>query len=197
MLARTMNPTLAAVRTCLLALLVGTAATAQNAARPFWTGPLPARDARMAQAEEWRKGFSALDQQIPTLSPSEAAWLRREYDDQIASNDGKFTPRALKAMDSNEFQSRRARQHLDLMIPVVSRLSARTYDSERQEITDWARLTSLLADGPFWSAVTNLVKRGVVKPEINGVSDFYHENHAMWSTVIIDRVVVPFLEQGK
>jgi hypothetical protein len=57
-------------------------------------------------------------------------------------------------MDSNEFHTRRARQHLDLMIPVLRRLSRRSYDDERQEITDWARLASFLSDGPFWSVVT-------------------------------------------
>jgi hypothetical protein len=159
----------------LLMALIGSV-NAQSSSRAFWEGPAPGRQARIAQAQEWRNGFRILDQQIPTLSPAEAAWIKREYDDQITSNGGKFTPRAIEAMNSKEFQARRARQHLDLLMPIIGRLAGRAYGNEREEVTDWARFASLMMDGPFWSATTDLVKRGLVKPEINGVSDFHQDN---------------------
>lgn len=163
---------------------------------PFWTGPPPSGAVRVAEAQEWRKRFGQLDQQVPTLSPKEAEWLRREYDDQLASNDGNLTSRAIDAMRSREFHVRRARAHLDLLLEVLTRLAQAGYKSERQEVTDWARLASLMADFPFWLSVEELVKGNVVMPEINGViPSFYYTAHASWASKITARIVVPFLER--
>ena len=43
------------------------------------------RDSRRTQASEWLREISDLDRQIPTLSPTEEAWLKIEYDDEIAA----------------------------------------------------------------------------------------------------------------
>ena len=186
-------------------MLIGTAfvllnvhaAVAQADLRAFWQGPPPNRAVRLAQAQDWQRGFSVLDGEVPTLSPAESAWLRREYDEQIAGSDGKFTPRALAAMESREFHVRRAREHLDVLLPVVARLSSSKSLDERAEITDWARIAALIADGPFWSSVEDLKKRGLVNSEVNGVKDFLHQTHSMWASVVITRVVVPYLERAK
>lgn len=158
----------------------------------FWSGPLPSRAVRMKQAAEWWDGFRELDRQIPTLSPSQAAWLKQEYDDQIASNAGRFTPRARAAMDSREYGLRVARRNLD---PILSTLDALRAPERRplpDEVRDWTKLAALVMDFSFWQAVTTLVKEGVIKPYINGASGLYGEQHAIWAQEILTRVVLPF-----
>src|SRR3989442_397986 len=59
------------------------------------------RDSRRSQAAEWLRELSELNRQIPTLSPAEQAWLKVEYDDEIARN-GHFTPRAIRARHGKE-----------------------------------------------------------------------------------------------
>ena len=42
------------------------------------------REGRRVEARNWLKEISDIDNQIPTLSPAEAAWLKVEYDDELA-----------------------------------------------------------------------------------------------------------------
>ena len=54
------------------------------------------RASRRSQAADWLAEVSALDSQIPTLSPAEAAWLKVEYDDELLRV-GYYTPRSTRA----------------------------------------------------------------------------------------------------
>src|SRR5579871_3299638 len=64
------------------------------------------RESRRAQANDWLREISRIDEQIPTLSPSEQAWLKVEYDDEIARNNGSTTARANRARYGREGTSR-------------------------------------------------------------------------------------------
>ena len=165
--------------------------------RAFWTGDVPPAPAsRATQAREWLEGFRALDRQIPTLSPSESAWLKREYDDQIASASGRFTSRAIAATDSTEYHKRVAGEHLDKLLLVVGTLATSERLAEQQEIRLWIALATAMMDSQFWQSVKVLVERKLVSPEINGVKEFYLQNHVGWAQTILNRVVLPMMEKS-
>lgn len=170
---------------------LGLAASPCYADRAFWTGDVPPAPASRAdQARKWLEGFKALDRQIPTLSPSESAWLKREYDDQIASASGRFTSRAIAATDSTEWHKRVARKHLDELLLAVRILATSERLAEQQEVRLWITLATAMMDSQFWQSVKVLVERKLVSPEINGVKEFYPENHVLWAQTILNRVVL-------
>jgi len=141
-------------------------------------------------AHEWLEGFKRLDQEIPTLSPREREWLEREYDNQVAS--GRFTPRALAAMDSPEYQKRIARERLDRILFALGVLVNAGNLPAETEVKAWVELASGMMDPELWQAVTALVERKAVSSEINGVKQFYLENHVGWAQGVLNRVVVPY-----
>ncbi len=159
--------------------------------KAFWSGPsAPAKAVRIKQALEWLDSFKRLDQQIPTLSPSEREWLEREYDNQVAS--GRFTARALAAMESPEYQKRVARERLDRILFALGVLvNARGLDTPT-EVGAWVDLATGMMDPQLWQSVDALVRRKAVSPEINGVKEFYLENHVGWAQGILQRVVAPY-----
>lgn len=172
--------------------------SAVSAEQAFWTGNVPPTpQARRDQAREWLDGFRLLDRQIPTLSPTERAWLKTEYDDQIASANGKFTERALAATSSTEYHKRLARQGLDLILGDLAKLTNSTRPSRSDEVVVWTHLAADMVNPQFWQSVEALRERKVVTGELNGVKDFFFESHAMWARLVLDRVVVPMLESGK
>jgi len=175
---------------CVVFLIAATAPAAGQ--RAFWQGPLPDRAARSEQAAEWLRGFTNLDQQVPTLSPSEAAWLKREYDDQLAG--GVYTPRALSATKSREYNVRVVRQHLGVVLPILKSLAGQKPLGAQDEVREWAELAAQIMELTFWQSVTDLIERGDVRPEINGVKSLHLENHVGWARVILNRIVVPYLE---
>ena len=145
---------------------------------------------------EWREGFRQLDQNLPTLSPAESAWLKTEYDDQIAAADGKFTPRAAAATGSTEYHKRIARQGIERILSDLALLTDPNGATATNEIVDWTRLAADMMDPSVWQAVTALRDRNVISGEVNGVKDFFLENHVMWARTVLDRVVVPMMRQS-
>src|SRR5215469_4279171 len=79
------------------------------------------RDSRRSQAAEWLGEISKLDNQIPTLSPAEKAWLKVEYDDELA-REGRLTPRAIRAFQSKEGLARSTKPVTSAMVSVLQRL---------------------------------------------------------------------------
>lgn len=164
----------------------------------FWTGSVPpAPQARTNQAREWLEGFGHLDRQIPTLSPTESAWLKKEYDDQIASAGGKFTKRAIAAADSTEYHKRLARQWLDAIMVDLLILSGSRQLNRQDEIIAWTRLAANMIDPGFWQAVEVLRERKVVSGDLNGVKEFLLENHVGWAQIVLARIVLPMMEGAK
>ena len=112
-----------------------------SAGQSFWEGAVPPTpQARAAQAKEWLEGFRTLDRQIPTLSPTENAWLKLEYDDQIASAGGRFTERAIAASGSTEYHKRVARRGLESILAGLSMLTG----SSRPRRQDWGQGTTMI-----------------------------------------------------
>ncbi len=167
-----------------------------GADQTFWAGSLPPTpQARAAQVREWLRGFKQLDQRLPTLSPAERAWLKTEYDDQISEADGKFTPRALAAGDSVEYHKRIAREGIERLLSDLNALSASVGRASSTETLAWTQLVADMMDPPFWQSVAALRTREVFSGDINGVNNFFLENHTMWARLVLIRVVVPMLSQ--
>ena len=183
--------------TLLLMLAMTMLALPCYADEAFWRGDVPPPHAsRVAQACAWLEGFEKLDREVPTLSPSESAWLKREYDDQIESASGSFTRRALAAGESTEYHKRLARRQLNYILSALRTLCTRQRLSPKREIEAWILLTADIIDPELWGSVQTLVKRKVVGTEISGIKKFYLENHVGWGRAVLNRVVLPMLDES-
>jgi hypothetical protein len=167
-------------------------ANAQGEKGTFWTGPPPSRELRIQQASKWLDAFKTVDRQVPTLSPSEAAWLKREFDDQIAENGGRYTKRSIAAMSSREYNLRLVRRHLDSILRVLKEIIAPS-GRLRDEVLGWTEIAALFLQVDFWQSLTNLIDRKLVGRDINGVDQFHRESHMGWAQGVLRRVVEPFL----
>lgn len=83
---------------CIVLVFVPTEAHAQKFSSVIApAGDWPkTRSSRQAWAAELLAEIGAIDAEIPTLSPEEAAWLKVEYDDEIAQGRG-VSSRAMSA----------------------------------------------------------------------------------------------------
>jgi hypothetical protein len=160
------------------------------------------RGSRRTQAQEWLREVSELDNQIPTLSPAEAAWLRVEYDDEIARADGHYTPRAIRARHGKEGSARFAKPITKSMVAILEQLASSAPLEPRDETTLWCQLMSLALDLNFWADVETLGELGVLardpKTKIGtpGWSTFQQALHQLWASraeSILDVVVLPYL----
>ena len=80
-----------------MVLLVNNVAGAQDLPRSIsssldWSRT---RESRRSQAKEWLNETEGVDNNIATLSPSEAEWVKTEYDDELSNNENRYTPRSL------------------------------------------------------------------------------------------------------
>lgn len=149
-------------------------------------------DYRRKYAEKWRDSFQRLNDQTPALSLAERGWLKNEYDDAIAAAGGRYTPRALAAMESRAYQLRVAKPHTtEIVNSLDDVLRASPVDAE--VAARWTYAVSLLMDRSYWYAIEQLVEMGVVDPGINGVTTLYYENHVLWSQSVLVDVVLPCL----
>lgn len=73
----------------------------------WWETP----QSRQAHALQLQRDFGALYREIPTLSRSEERWLKTEYDDTMAANGGRYTKRAISAMETRAWSIRVAKPH--------------------------------------------------------------------------------------
>ncbi len=164
-----------------------------RAMEAFSTGkPLTAEDRRVL-ARSWLASIRKLNNAVPTLSPSESAWLKREIGDEIARNGGRFTERSLAALDSAENQTALAGRFVADATAHLDRLSVGGLP-EREEALLWAALASTFLDRAAQEAVEGLVKRGRVPASARPMPAPYVENVAMWGKGILDQMVIPHLQ---
>lgn len=149
---------------------------------------------RQGRAREWRAEFAKLDAQIPTLSPREQDWLKTEIEDTIDAADGKYTARAIAAMDSREYETSVAKAHISQILNSCDQLVLLiSLGDERLETAQWTRLAALLIDHRFWQAVEGLARRDVIRGTINGVDQLHYENHVLWAQEILNGIVFRYL----
>jgi hypothetical protein len=159
------------------------------------------RDSRRLQAAEWLREFSDLDREIPTLSPAEQAWLKVEYDDEIA-REGHFTPRAIRARHGKDGSARFAKPVTSEAVAVLTELASSRGLSQRDEVASWVRLMSLTLNLNFWADIETLGDLGVLardpksKIGTSGWISYQQALHQLWTSraqSILDAIVLPYL----
>jgi len=158
----------------------------------FWSGEVSNFTVGKAQAEEWLSDFKLLQKQIPTLSPSEEAWLHRELAGEI------LTSRALLAMDSKEFYIKRSRTLIEKLITALSSISENKLQDKKQEVLFWAITANTMMNYGLWQSVHVLINEGILDKNTRGIENFINEdsgylNIVLQAETIMDRVVIQYL----
>lgn len=174
-------------------------------AQRFSTTIAPGRDwsktraSRRAWATELLGEITAIDEQIPTLSPAEAAWLKVEYDDEIAEGRG-ASARALSARFSREGLCRFAKAGTTARLFVLKELIAVPAIGEREEVALWGTLASFALDRGFWQDIARLGELKVLtrdpKSNLIGESEIRDALITVWSARaenILDEIVLAYL----
>jgi hypothetical protein len=184
------------IRTTLLAVVavLGLASTSYAAGELALDAPLMNGAARRAFAQDLSVVFATLNSQLPELSPSQQAWLKREYDEQIAEAGGRYTKRALSATDSVEYQLRVAKPHASELLKALNLLSSATELTPDDEVALWSLVAYFLIDQQFWQSVDDLVQRGVVDRKIGYVDSLYFENYGLRAQEIRSKIIIPHLQ---
>jgi hypothetical protein len=164
--------------------------------RPGWH---ESRATRRQQAAEWLKEIEEIEKQIPTLSPSEAQWLKVEFDDQLASNGGRYTPRAIRALSSREYLSREGRKFTESMARVLKPLASSAPLVTREEMRLWADLCFYALDLNSWGRIAELGDLGILardpkqKHSFGSYQEAMHSYWAMRVQSITGNVLEPYL----
>ena len=150
------------------------------------------REFRKKEASRLLKLLSAMDEQVPVLSPAEQQWL----DGELNSGNGRFTERVIRAMDSQEYDISKAKSHFALLLPDLQLLSQLKTESCKDEVLLWAKVASRIPDGELWRAVDSLVKRKIIskKSAEDFGSEFLAGNATLRSQAILNGIVIPYLQ---
>ena len=148
------------------------------------------RELRMKEASRLHDKLSAMDKQVPYLSPAEQKWL----DGELYSGNGKITDRYIRATDSQEYSISTAKSGFALVLIPLNNLSSLKMAC-KDEVLQWAEVASRLPDNQLWQSVDSLVKRKIVskKSAEDFGSSFLAANATLRSQAILDGVVIPYL----
>ena len=149
------------------------------------------RALRMKEAAKLHDDLSAMDKQVPYLSPAEKKWL----DGELNSANGKFTDRYMRALDSQEYAISTAKSGFAVVLIPLGNLSSLKMACKDEGLM-WAEVASRLPDTQLWQAVDHLVERKIVSKK--SAEDFGHTflaaNATLRSQAILDAVVIPYLK---
>lgn len=172
--------------------LLSTDTFAQIALGPMSAPPTP--DERRAIADDWGSLFKKLDQQIPTLSPTQQRWLKAEYHDQIEQAGNRYNERALTARASIEYQIFIVKPRTTKIISLFNQISSGEFRDRNQEIALWSSAVSMLVDYEYWQAINNLVDRGTIKSNVGHINEYYFENYVFQAQIFLLTIITPYLE---
>lgn len=147
---------------------------------------------RIEIATDLQQSFKGLQDQLPTLSPREEEWLRKEVDGTIATSGGRYTERAMSAMESREYGLRVVGRNTLSLLVVLKQLTIPDPQPARitlREIGLWANVVSHLIDVGFWQEVEKLIRLRVIRPNVNGYDKLFLSNHASRSQHILDSII--------
>lgn len=156
--------------------------------------PYPNAGVRRGLAKEWAAAFAQVDRQLPDLSPSQEAWLRNEYHQQIDSAGGRYTPRALAATSSPEYQIYIAKPRTGEILTALTRIASGAARDKNHEVALWASIANGFIDYGYWQAITSLIDRKTIERRIGHVDSHYYENYALQAQGILSKIVIPHLE---
>jgi hypothetical protein len=147
------------------------------------------RALRMKEAAKLHDELSAMDKQVPYLSPAEQKWL----DGELNSGNGKVTDRYIRATDSREYAVSTAKSDFALVLIPLSNLLLKM--ACKDEVLMWTEVASRLPDTQLWQAVDHLVELKIISKK--SAEDFGHSflaaNATLRSQAILNAVVIPYL----
>jgi hypothetical protein len=106
------------------------------------------RELRMKEASRLHDKLSAMDKQVPYLSPSEQKWLDGELD----SAGGKITDRYVRATESQEYEISTAKSRFALVLIPPNNLASLKMAC-KDEVLQWAEVAVRLPDNHLWQSV--------------------------------------------
>jgi hypothetical protein len=108
---------------------------------------------------------------------------------------GRYTKRALSAIDSVEYQLRVAKPHASDLLQALDLLSSDTNLSLDEEVTLWSFVAHSVMDRMFWQSVDILVQNGFVDRKIGHFDSFYFENYVLLAQGILSKIIIPHLQR--
>lgn len=126
----------------------------------IFRGDLPTASERQSLASDLAERYSRLNQKIPTLSPSQEAWLQREYFDEISG--GILTERSRNAKRSREYAIYTTKSAVDTISSIAWVAEGRTR-SDLHEALFWAVVASKLMDEDTQEQYVRLVNEGIIE----------------------------------
>lgn len=144
----------------------------------------------MKEASKLHEQLSAMDNQVPELSPAEQKWL----DGELNSGNGKITERYIRATESQEYDIATAKPGFALVLIPLNNLRLPKLEC-KDEVLMWAEVASRLPDNQLWQSVDSLVKRKMIskKSAEDFGNSFLAANATMRSQAILNGVVIPYL----
>ena len=148
------------------------------------------RELRMKEASRLHDKLSAMDKQVPYLSPAEQKWL----DGELNSGNGIVTERYVRATESQEYDISKTKSGFAVLIVPLNNLSSLKLAC-KDEVVQWAEVASRLQDSQLWFSVDSLVKRKIIsgKSAEDFGNSFLAANATLRSQAILDGVVIPYL----
>ena len=164
---------------------------------PEKCGPL-SREDRVQYAGNLLAKIERLYNAIPTLSPAEAAWLKKEYDDQEAAGN---LLRSSEARKSIEYDKRTAGTLLRSQVIFLRRIQGELLDF-RTELYLWTALAVNFGGSGLHESVQTLVVRNVISKDISMYnvtlpSDFMYYScvYKDFGSMLTQRIVIPMMEK--
>ena len=138
-------------------VLCGLALTAMSAlasfALPTLAGADPmSRVSRVKYASELAENFARVKEALPTLSPSQKAWLVSE---EKAARDAGSHARYLSLWNSKEYDLDLVHSHLDGLLRALEVVRDREV-AEQREVYSWLVVSQWLMEGNFWGSLHSL-----------------------------------------
>lgn len=180
------------MRPAIFALLFAVAAASASSQELAGDYPLQSKavtvDERVRIAEYLSGIFGKLYDAIPTLSPAEEAWLKTEYDDQLAINGNRYTRRSIAATSSVEYSKRLARNQTGRILVSLDLIAMNS--SPGEEVAEWSQVVDVMIDLQFAQAVRVLLDKGIISKDVLPVaSDYYYENMVLMGQITLRNVI--------
>lgn len=160
------------------------------------TGELLTPNMRIQLAKEWSIDIKKLNEAIPTLSPSQQEWLRREYDENNVPYGN--VRRAIEASNSKEYNIHAAKSIAAANADLISKLASGEIKDLRKETALWAALSANLLNYDANIAIMKLANMRILEYSITntqGSNDpeiALHVRRAQ-GYAILTGIVIPFL----
>ncbi|MBY3416754.1 hypothetical protein HFN87_26155 [Rhizobium laguerreae] len=132
--------------------------------------------------------FERFYEKIPTLSPSEQAWLKTEYQDGITPKG--LTPRAIEAVTSMEYLKWYARTITAEIVAETDGIIKSDYNTGI-EMREWTYLSSDLQDDTYAASLRRLFDARILKEEdLPFPSDRFGARMLIFGQCLMGRVIV-------